>query len=71
MLAMMASLQRLERHLPADQSADQERHFFSHSLQFLTRHSGQFVNLENWMVTPMEVEFGHQIGAGGLCVFTF
>jgi hypothetical protein len=65
MMAMMASLQR---HLDERSATDQELHFFSHSLQYLSTYSGQHVKLEHWMVTAFEVEFGRQIGAGGLFV---
>jgi hypothetical protein len=65
MMAMMASLQR---HLEERSATDQELHFFSHSLQYLSTYSGQHVKLEDWMVTPFDVEFGRHIGAGGLFV---
>jgi hypothetical protein len=66
MLSMMASLQR---RLDQQSATDQELHFFSHSLQSLSRYSGQHVNLESSMVTPYEVEFAGRIGEGGLFVF--
>ena len=65
MLAMMVSLQR---HIQANTATDQELNFFSHSLRYLSTYSGKQVVVERWMVTPFEVEFGHQIGAGGLFV---
>jgi hypothetical protein len=65
MMAMMVSLQRRLDH-PAD--GDQEREFFSHTLQYLTTTSGRQVEMHNWMITPYEVEFGPLIGDGGLYV---
>ena len=63
--AIMVSLQR---HIQAKTATDQELNFFSHSLRYLSTCSGQQVVVERWMVTPFEVEFGRQIGAGGLFV---
>ena len=65
MLAMMVSLQR---HIQANTATDQELNFFSHSLRYLSTYSGQQVVAEDWMVTAFDVEFGRQIGAGGLFV---
>ena len=51
---------------------DQERRFFTHTLQYLTTSSGRQVEIEDWMITSYEVEFGHEIGSGGLYVsFSF
>jgi hypothetical protein len=63
MVAMIVSLQRrLDQHF----KGDRERQFFSHSLQHLSAVSGYHVKLEDWMITSFEVEFGPEIGAGGL-----
>jgi hypothetical protein len=62
-MAMMVSLQRrLDHH----SDADGERQFFSHALRYLTTSSGRQVEIENWMITCYEVEFGPKIGSGGL-----
>ena len=63
MMAMMVSLQR---HLQAKSIDDREQQFFAHTLQYLTTASGRQVEMENWMVTSYEVEFGQEIGSGGL-----
>jgi hypothetical protein len=64
-MAMMVSIQRRLDHLSDD---DREGQFFSHALRYLTTASGHQVEVENWMITSYEVEFGRQIGSGGLCV---
>ena len=63
MMAMMASLQR---RLRTGTDEDIEQQFFAHTLQYLTMSSGRHVELEDWTVTSYEVEFGHEIGSGGL-----
>jgi hypothetical protein len=64
-MAMMVSLQRRLDHRSDD---NRERQFFSHTLEYLTTASGRQVEMENWMITPYEVEFGPLIGSGGLYV---
>jgi hypothetical protein len=66
MMAMMVSLQR---RLQTGSDDDRERRFFSRTLQYLTTASGRQVELEEWMVTSYEVEFGLEVGLGGLYVF--
>jgi hypothetical protein len=66
MMAMMVSLQKRLR-TGADE--DQERQFFTHTLQHLTTLSGRQVEVEDWTITSYEVEFGPEIGSGGLYVF--
>jgi len=64
MLAMMTSLQNavMKRH-----GDDQERRFFSTTLDYLAQVSGKHVvDVESWMVTSFDVEFGPEIGSGGL-----
>jgi len=63
MMAMMVSLQR---RLQAESIEDREQQFFAHTLRYLTTSSGRQVEMEDWMVTSYEVEFGHEIGSGGL-----
>ena len=65
MIAMMVSLQR---RVEDTSDGDRERQFFSHTLRYLTTASGRQVEVENWMITPYEVEFGPEIGSGGLYV---
>lgn len=64
-MAMMVSLQR---RLDNQSASDRERRFFSHSLQHLSTSSGRQLEIENWMITAYEVEFGNEIGSGGLYV---
>jgi hypothetical protein len=63
MMAMMVSLQR---RLQAESIEDREQQFFAHTLRYLTTSSGRQVEMEDWMITSYEVEFGHEIGSGGL-----
>jgi hypothetical protein len=65
-MAMMVSLQRRLDHFS---DGDREQEFFSHALKYLTTASGRQVEMENWMITSYEVEFGPQIGSGGLYGF--
>lgn len=62
-MAMMVSLQK---RLQTGSDEDRERQFFTHTLRCLTTCSGRQVELEDWSVTSYEVEFGHEIGSGGL-----
>ena len=62
-MAMMVSLQR---RLDNISDGNQERQFFSHALRYLTTASGRQVEMESWMITSYEVEFGSRIGSGGL-----
>ena len=66
-MAMMVSL---EHRLRAGSDEDVERRFFMHTLRYLTTSSGRQVEMEDWMVTSYEVEFGQEIGSGGLYVFS-
>jgi hypothetical protein len=65
-MGMMISLQR---RIQRGVDEDWERRFFAHTLQYLTTSSGRQVEVEDWMITSYEVEFGHEIGSGGLYVF--
>ena len=62
---MMATLQIL---LTKRLLGERERHFCSHTLNYLSTKSGKHPELESWMVAPLEVEFGREIGSGGLYV---
>jgi len=61
-MAMMVSLQR---RLDNFSDGDRERQFLSHALRYLITASGRQVEMESWMITSYEVEFGRQIGSGG------
>jgi hypothetical protein len=65
---MMAMMVSLERRLQTGSDANRERQFFTHTLQYLTTSSGRQVEMEEWIITSYEVEFGHEIGSGGLYV---
>ena len=64
-VAMSVSLQRL---LNDSTTGEREHEFLSHNIQILAESSGRHVELESWMITSLEVEFGLEIGRGGLCV---
>jgi hypothetical protein len=64
MVAVMTSLQRIMTKRLCD---ERERRFFSSTLNYLAEVSGEHVgDIENWMVTTFDVEFGPQIGSGRL-----
>lgn len=63
MLAMMVSIERRMEENRSGNTAEQR--FYSHTLQYLTSTSGKHVKLEDWMISPFEVEYGPEIGAGG------
>jgi hypothetical protein len=65
MMAMMVSLQR---RLQTGSDDDLQQRFFTHTLKCLSTYSGRQVEMEDWMITCYEVEFGHEIGSGGLYV---
>ena len=67
-MAVSVSLQKL---LNKTTSGDREHKFFSRSIQFLATSSGHRVKLQSWMITSLEVEFGREIGRGGLCVHLY
>lgn len=62
-MAMMVSLQR---RLDVRLDSDRELRFYSHSLHHLSTSSGRQIQPEEWMITSYEVEFGQEIGSGGL-----
>ena len=66
--AVLSMIVSLNRRLDSCSNYNPERQFFSHLLQYLTAASGLRIELQNWMVTSYDVEFGRQIGSGGLCV---
>jgi hypothetical protein len=67
MAAMVSLRRRLDNHI----DGERERQFFSHALQYLTTVSGCQVEMQTWMITSLEVEFGPKIGSGGLYVLHF
>jgi hypothetical protein len=62
----MAMIVSLQRRLDSCSDGDQEQKFFAHVLRYLTTSSGIQVELQNWMITSYDVEFGRKIGSGGL-----
>jgi hypothetical protein len=62
----MAVMTFLQRQLDQGLGGGRERQFLSHSLRYLSITSGYQVKLESWMITSFDVEFGPEIGAGGL-----
>jgi hypothetical protein len=61
----MATLQKL---ITKRLLSDREHNFCSNTLDYLSTKSGKHIDLEGWMITSFEVEFGPEIGSGGLCV---
>jgi hypothetical protein len=59
----------LQRRLQTGSDEDRERQFFTCALEHLTTASGRHVEIEEWMITSYEVEFGDEIGSGGLYVY--
>ena len=64
--SVMAMIVSLQRRLDHHSDGERERQFFSHVLRYLTASSGLRVELQSWMITSYEVEFGPRIGSGGL-----
>jgi hypothetical protein len=61
---MMVSIQK---QLNNSQNVDRaEQKFYTHTLEYLTSRSGKPVKVEDWMIASFEVEYGEEIGAGGL-----
>jgi hypothetical protein len=67
----MPAMVTLQRRLDHGSDGDRERQFFSRTLEYLTTISGNQVDIKDWTVTSYEVDFGPQIGSGGLCVLRF
>jgi len=55
----------LRRRLESRSDGDREQQFFGYVLQLLTAIHGYEVDVEDWMITSYEVEFGPRIGYGG------
>ena len=62
----MAIMVSLQKRLRTTLDADRERQFFSYTLEYLMTSYGSQTELEDWMITSYEVEFGPEIGSGGL-----
>jgi hypothetical protein len=60
---MMVSIERrLDRH----HGNNAEHGFYSYTLHYLRSTSGRQVKLEDWMISSFDVDYGPEIGAGGL-----
>lgn len=59
----MVSLQKQLNHHNVDRA---EQTFYTHTLEYLTSRSGQNVKVEDWMISSFEVDYGPEIGEGGL-----
>ncbi|KAJ7733804.1 kinase-like domain-containing protein [Mycena metata] len=62
MFAMMVSI---ERRIGQNQGNVEEQKFYSHTLQYLQSTSQQRIELEDWLISSYDVEYGVEIGAGG------
>jgi hypothetical protein len=60
---MMVSIQKQLNHHKVDHA---EQSFYTHTLEYLTSRSGQNVAVEDWMISAFEVDYGPEIGRGGL-----
>lgn len=61
---MMTSLRKFITHRLG---GEREHRFVSSTLNHLAEFSGEHVvDIESWMVTAFDVEFGPEIGSGGL-----
>ena len=58
----------LRRRLENRSDDDREWQFFRYVLQMLISRNEFEVEIEDWMITSYDVEFGPRIGFGGLCV---
>ncbi|KAJ7903252.1 kinase-like domain-containing protein [Mycena leptocephala] len=65
MVAMMVSIERRMEE-EGRKGNDAEQRFYLHTLQYLTSTSGQEIKVEDWMISSFEVDYGAEIGAGGL-----
>jgi hypothetical protein len=66
-MAMMAALERrIEERPETNGQQDDLFNFYTTSLLHLRTTSGKKVELTPWTITSFDVEFGPQIGAGGL-----
>jgi hypothetical protein len=66
MLAIMVSI---ERRIEENQNRNSpEQNFYAHTLHYLASTSGGHVKLEDWVISPFDVDYGPEIGAGGLLV---
>jgi hypothetical protein len=63
MMAMMATLQKL---VTKQLLGEREHSFCTRTLNYLATKSRRHIELKGWMITAYEVEFGKEIGSGGL-----
>lgn len=58
----------IQRRLETQQTAANppEQQFYAHALEYLASSSGKRVEAEDWMVPAFEVDYGAEIGSGGL-----
>jgi hypothetical protein len=65
MLAMMVAIQRRLETQPTI-AITPEQHFYAHALEYLTSASGKRIESQDWMIPAFEVDYGVEIGSGGL-----
>lgn len=58
----------LQRRLDSRWDGERERQFFRHTQRYLASCTGNQIDVESWMITSYEVDFGPKIGVGGLYV---
>lgn len=60
---MMVSIQKQLNNQNVDR---EEQKFYTHTLEYLTSKSGRNIKVEEWMISSFEVDYGLEIGIGGL-----
>lgn len=62
----MAIMALLQRQLQQQSLSKREHQFYLSNLHRISMASGSQPELDSWMITSYEVEFGSMIGSGGL-----
>lgn len=61
-IALMASLERRSK----TANGEIERQFFAHCAQYLATLVDKTMEFDSWTITTFDIEFGPEIGSGGL-----
>lgn len=60
----------IQRQLASGKIDEEEVHFYSHCLQHLSIAFADNFELDPWIITPYEIEFGAVVGSGMLSVYS-
>jgi hypothetical protein len=63
---MMETMVTLQKLVTKQLLGAREHSFCARTLNYLATKSGRHIELKGWMITACEVEFGMEIGSGGL-----